>query len=157
MKHRKLRIAFSATCGIICLLLILLWVRSYWWQDSLSRSATSRGLLVFSSSRGTLMLLECPPLGYPAATLGWHLGSYRQEPSEQSGERSEDGWPWPFTWHFNQISGQFIIRAPHWLFVTASGILAVVTPWLPWRFSLRTLLIAMTLVAVVLGLIVASN
>ena len=30
-----------------------------------------------------------------------------------------------------------------------------VAPWLRWRFTLRTLLIATTLVAVVLGLIVA--
>ena len=29
MKYCKLRIAFSAVCGIICLLLIVLWVRSY--------------------------------------------------------------------------------------------------------------------------------
>ncbi len=34
-KYRKLRIAFSATCGIICLLLIALWVRSYYRVDSL--------------------------------------------------------------------------------------------------------------------------
>jgi hypothetical protein len=28
---RYLRIAFSATCLIACVLLIVLWVRSYWW------------------------------------------------------------------------------------------------------------------------------
>ena len=33
MKYRKLRIAFSATCGIACVLLVVLWVRSYWWVD----------------------------------------------------------------------------------------------------------------------------
>ena len=44
----------------------------------------------------------------------------------------------------------------HWSAVLLSGVLAVV-PWIPrlsWRFSLRTLLIAMTLIAVVLGAIV---
>ncbi len=30
---RLLRIAFSAVCGIVCLLLIALSVRSYWWFD----------------------------------------------------------------------------------------------------------------------------
>ena len=30
MRFRKLRIAFSATCLIACVLLIVLWVRSYW-------------------------------------------------------------------------------------------------------------------------------
>lgn len=36
MKHRKLRIAWSVGGGIVCLLLILLWVRSYWWADLLA-------------------------------------------------------------------------------------------------------------------------
>jgi hypothetical protein len=30
---RKLRIAFSLMSGIVCLLLIALWIRSYWWYD----------------------------------------------------------------------------------------------------------------------------
>ena len=45
---------------------------------------------------------------------------------------------------------------PHWLPALLSATLAVI-PWvgsIPYRFSLRTLLIATTLVAVVLGLIV---
>src|SRR6185295_4017804 len=33
MRFRKLRIAWSATCLIACVLLIVLWVRSYWWED----------------------------------------------------------------------------------------------------------------------------
>ena len=30
MRFRKLRIAWSVACGIACVLLIVLWVRSYW-------------------------------------------------------------------------------------------------------------------------------
>ena len=30
---RKLRIAWSVGCGIVCLLLIVLWVRSHWRKD----------------------------------------------------------------------------------------------------------------------------
>jgi hypothetical protein len=37
MKHRKLRIAFSALCGVLCLLLIGLWVRSYWRTEGIAR------------------------------------------------------------------------------------------------------------------------
>jgi hypothetical protein len=33
-RFRKLRIAFSAVCGIACVLLIALWVRSYMWRDN---------------------------------------------------------------------------------------------------------------------------
>jgi hypothetical protein len=44
----------------------------------------------------------------------------------------------------------------YWLLSVSTIILAAL-PWLRWRFTLRTLLIAMTLVAVVLGLIVWLN
>ena len=44
---------------------------------------------------------------------------------------------------------------PFWAPVLVLSLIAV-APWLPQRFSLRTLLIATTLVAVVLGLIVWS-
>jgi hypothetical protein len=45
---------------------------------------------------------------------------------------------------------------PHW-FVTLLFIALAAIAWIPGRFSLRTLLIAMTLVAVVLGLIVYAT
>ena len=47
---------------------------------------------------------------------------------------------------------EFILAARHWfvlILLAASGM----APWLSWRFSLRTLLIVVTLVAVMLGLI----
>jgi hypothetical protein len=42
---------------------------------------------------------------------------------------------------------------PYWLVFFSVAALAS-APWIHWRFSLRTLLIAMTLVAILLGLIV---
>jgi hypothetical protein len=44
-------------------------------------------------------------------------------------------------------------RFPHW-FAILIACAASIAPWLAWRFSLRTMLIAMTLVAVALGLVV---
>ena len=35
MRFRKLRIAFSVLCAATCVLLIVLWVRSYWWIDQI--------------------------------------------------------------------------------------------------------------------------
>ena len=43
------------------------------------------------------------------------------------------------------------IKTPIWFVVAMCGLVAAI-PWLRWRFSLSTLLIATTLVAVVLGL-----
>jgi hypothetical protein len=45
------------------------------------------------------------------------------------------------------------VRVPYW-FASSLSILLATLPWFYWRFSLRTLLIGTTLVAVVLGLIV---
>jgi hypothetical protein len=45
---------------------------------------------------------------------------------------------------------------PYWSLVLVTPLLAV-APWIRWRFSLRTVLIATTLVAVVLGLIVYAS
>jgi hypothetical protein len=51
----------------------------------------------------------------------------------------------------------FAIR--YWSAVTLSAALAILPwlSWLRWRFSLRTLLIATTLIAVVLGLVVYAS
>jgi hypothetical protein len=57
------------------------------------------------------------------------------------------------------LRDRYSLTAPYWFFVLFSGTAAVV-PWIHevrWHFSLRTLLIATTLVAVVLGLAVYAN
>jgi hypothetical protein len=51
------------------------------------------------------------------------------------------------------ITDESDIRVPFWLMAIVTSVLAA-APWVPSRFSLRTLLIATTLVAVLLGLIV---
>src|SRR5258708_7822240 len=48
MRFRKLRIAFSATCLIACVLLIALWVRSYYSEDILNINVLSRGFTAWS-------------------------------------------------------------------------------------------------------------
>src|SRR5262245_13448315 len=46
---RGLRIAWSVWWGILCVLLIVMWVRSYWYADSVTRTTTpSRGIRVSS-------------------------------------------------------------------------------------------------------------
>src|SRR5918995_3829478 len=46
MKYGKLRIAWSVGWGLLCLLLIVLWVRSYWWNDFASHRLAARDFLV---------------------------------------------------------------------------------------------------------------
>ena len=53
---RLLRIAFSAVCGIVCLLLIVLWIRSYWWQDFYSWRLSDNRFSLTASGRGWILL-----------------------------------------------------------------------------------------------------
>ena len=50
MKFRKLRIALSVTWGVACLLLIVLWVRSFYFGDVILWSVTKWNGLQFTST-----------------------------------------------------------------------------------------------------------
>ena len=56
----------------------------------------------------------------------------------------------------NPKAGASITIVPFWfpMFLFATGGVAAAAPWIKWRFSVRTLIIATTLVAVVLGIVV---
>jgi hypothetical protein len=139
MRFRKLRIAWSVGCVIACALLIALCVRSYRWCDNALSVlghdlASVRGNVViddticFESVDGKIIYLGGGAAGRFCA-LSISLANVA---------------------YVRQGNG---IAVPYWALVFP---LAVFTsaPWLRWQFSLRTLLIATTLVAVVLGAIV---
>jgi hypothetical protein len=145
---RYLRIAFSATCLIACVLFIVLWVRSYWWCDDIvGPVGTTQSFCIWSD----------------VGQVGFSLVDHRLK-------SLADGGPWVFAseWTGNlpprsRIDIPFLpswatehdVVIRDWCLVLLMGA-SVAAPWCHWRFSLRTLLIAMTLVAVVLGLVVWS-
>ncbi len=141
---RYLRIAFSATYLIACVLLIVLWVRSYWYHDGCYYFHGS-GYIGVGSFRGNLLpFFE----ENPTAVVKWHV--YSDPVDKDPHFRS-------FTW-FNQLPRNFYVSIPHWFIALLIAALGSV-PWLRWskRFSVRTLLIATMLVALVLGLVVWSS
>ena len=148
-KYRKLRIAFSAVCGIICLLLIVLWVRSHRAEDRASGRLSSGGIRLYSS-RGWIVLFKNNTPSASWYTWDISLGSdYWLDPADT---RLRYALPLNFFGR-SAISN---ISLPHWVLALASVAFAT-APWLsyrPFRFSLRTLLIATTLFAAILGLIV---
>jgi hypothetical protein len=132
MKYRKLRIAWSVGCGVVCLLLVVLWVRSYWRYDHVFFPGPHR----IASMNGRISLDENFIMKGPIPTWRLDLGAIRLV--SVSGNLTPSG------------VGRAI---PHYLLATMTALLAI-APWLPSRFSLRALLVAMTFVAVGLGVVV---
>jgi len=169
---RYLRIAVSAVCIVACVLLIGLWVRSYWRMDQLIRRVsttdyvaytTIQGQFVFGRSndpilramfkqnwtrRGFAMkdwgaALSGPVAYFPATAPGPHDSELMRLPRFSSR-------PFVIT---TPGTSYYEVIVPYWLIVLSTASLAAL-PRIPWRFSLRTLMIATTLVAFLLGLVV---
>lgn len=151
---RGLRIAVSAVCGILCVLLVILWVRSYRYTDMEYRVGSDGVATNVVSDLGNLhidrsIMSDGKSVGPPTF---WNIDGY--VPSKAALAEAGDR-PWVrtrFRWEASATG--FFVMVPHWFLVTCFGFAAAI-PWLPqfmWRFSLRTLLIVTTLIAVVLGL-----
>jgi hypothetical protein len=150
-RFRKLRIAFSAACGIICLLLIALWVRSYTIVDNLTVRVSSRSMVRLGSALAQTTIEHTSfSWIYPGA---WHHEAHSSDLLDHA--RSEKAVATPPNFWFGIYPQTTILIMKHWALVLLAGVVGV-APWLPLRFSLRTLLIAMTLVAAILGIIVIS-
>ena len=182
MRFRKLRIAWSVAWSVLCVLLVMLWVRSnYWRADRLHCPLWDKQAFVVASMYGRVTVVAYEPSPEPNE---WKNGyfSYRvddqqafpgyvsnsvlgfgrlQRPFHYVPEvvvpmpGKPAGWNTVYNAGATMVNGSGVF-VPDWFLVGVAGGLAV-APWLKLsrRFSLRTLLIATTLVAVVLGLIVA--
>ncbi len=147
MKHRKLQIAWSVAWGIVAVLLIALWVRSYWWCDDLvGPLGATRSFYVWSDKGHIGVGLVGQRMRSLADGGPWAIAS------EWTGDVPPEfaALPWLPTW-----AQERCVIAPNWSLLLLTGMIAT-APWLHWsrRFTTRTLLIATTLVAVGLGLIV---
>jgi hypothetical protein len=149
VKFRKLRIAWSVFWGLACVLLIVLWVRSYYRGDYLIMPATDTRGFGGNSLNGWLKLStfsvgKDDPWRWvrePKRKAMVTYGTFFEAKQNRFG----------FGWH--QIKSTYAVMMPHWFPLLLAAMVAAI-PWVSWRFTLRTLLIATTLVAVVLGVVV---
>jgi len=140
---RYLRIAFSAMCGVVCLLLIVLWVRSYWQWDTLQYEDLSESREV-TSQNGFLLVDKI----YQKGKGRWWFGS---DPAEFPADlRSQLSVCWYDADGDLQGPG---VTIPHWLIVLFFVGLGI-APWTLRRYSPRTLLVFTTGIAALLGLLV---
>jgi hypothetical protein len=142
IRYRKLRIAWSVACGILCLLLIALWIRSYWIADAL------RGpQMTFASLFGRVAVSHFPLQedGTPKFNTNWE---HETLPVEDQVRK-----PGVRRLVFRRELGHISLTIPYWLAAFTVVILATL-PWLPCRFSIRRLLIGTAILSAVLGLLV---
>jgi hypothetical protein len=147
MNYRKLRIAWSVGWGVLCLLLIALWVRSYWRFDRCLLARSSNRVVSISSNLGVISLVDGDRSRVISGAFGWS-----QRPASPEWREAQNFVGFAYG---RGSAGSMIVCFPIWLLIIAVLPIAV-TPWLRWlhQFSLRALLIATTVVAVGLGLLV---
>jgi hypothetical protein len=144
---KTLRIAWSVAWGLAAVLLCVLWARSYWHADAIEINQ-GHDLTLIESLQGQITFYDGRWLDYypPVKNLFYWKTKRVSE--------AKPTWGRGFMW----ISGPHDeFSLPHWCPGLISAALAAL-PWRRWpdRFSLRTLLIAITMVSVVLGLMVWS-
>jgi hypothetical protein len=155
MRFRKLRIAWSVGWIIACVLLIVLWVRSYYVNDVVWNVNKSFVVITIGSTSGTAYLFR-ENRGVASITVALSGGGTATDKVSQTfGWKHTSSKPAKidsmFKWESTATA--IMIHIPYWL-LEVPFVAAGLIPWLPRRFTLRTLLIATTVVAVVLGLIV---
>lgn len=150
---RYLRIGWTVFWLATCILLIGLWARSYWWADTLGQSVTRPGFPIATSMQGNVCLggtitINSPSLQFNARRFCRNT-MFLTSISIDEYRFTNDKWE-------NTVTLDGIVMAIPFAALLPTVLLAAVSPWFPWskRFSLRTLLVFTTMVAVVLGLIV---
>jgi hypothetical protein len=156
MRYRQLRIAWSVFCGLAAVLLIVLWARSYWRFDSMRRVADWSTTFVHIE-----VCSDCGWIGFTVEDALYRLDLQAAEKNRwrydsfPNGGRPRPAWNAAQDPRFPMPTFRYHVALPHWLLAFLIASFAAV-PWivqLRWRFSLRTMLIATTLIAVVFGLI----
>src|SRR4051812_22362745 len=102
MRFRKLRVAWSVFWGVACVLLIVLWVRSYWWIDTLDASCR------ITSSRGLMWLVVSDSTRNHTS---WGIATERMDDSTVNVERLMQKVT-NFGFHFSHEASDYLLIAP---------------------------------------------
>jgi hypothetical protein len=150
---RKLRIGWTVVFGIACVLLMVMWLRSGSTFDSVGWYSSKGMYYSLMSQYGHLTVVKGYNPNFTPVGMYYSIGQKALEPFV--GSPSEPtlsgilGLRW-YSSHGVRAFRELILAVPHWMAVAACAIFAA-APWSRWRFSLRALLVATTLVAVGLG------
>src|SRR4051794_32106050 len=140
MNFRKLRIAWSVFWGLACVLLIVLCVRSYWWATNIQLPPLMSHGIQCRLMRNVVMIRI---ISLDSWDLGWTTDFENVYKSDSRYAHFHQNLTKPsFLLQFREEGpGTIALRYPYWFAALIVGMIAEL-PWVRWRFSLRTLLIA---------------
>ena len=148
---RALRITWTAFWGVAAVLLVALWVRSYWWGEVCTKPVSATRTLVLGSYDGWVTVRVTN--GNPYGKQFWIKRHSRAEIEKiEAVDRQMGGQVVPSNYKFG-FTGDGALRTPY-LLPFLFAVLVATAPWLRRSFSLRTLLVAITLVGLGLGTVV---
>src|SRR5262245_34253035 len=156
MKFRKLRTTWSVFWAVLALLVCAMWVRSITWADAVTGPfVTSEDVIIVRSLPGVVDINHQPGTSPPP----WSkiTDDARQIWDDiQNADPAARPYESRFWGMFHVDLSWPAITFPYWFAVLTTALVATL-PWLRLRFSLRTLLIATTIIAVALGIVVWSS
>jgi hypothetical protein len=152
MLRRLLNIA-SIVCLVLCVALMGMWVRSYYWIDSFTFNPWGSYALGGSSVLGRILFGSASAQGGPKTKVFTF---------SQDAAANWDTFLKSIDSRFSGVTGfglyhngfDLVIMVPYWFAILLAGALAF-APWsrVKYRFGLHTLFVLTTFLAVVLGMI----
>src|SRR3954454_13968040 len=136
LRFKKLRIAWSAFCGVACVLLLALWVRSYWYWDIVAKGwgATPNQCVRLDSYSGAFSMLYLDERNDSTITFArWKVTTLPSAKADTFVPIGgfDDGYA---GFLYKRLSDGFEIDLPYWFLAPIPGLCA----WLPWQRWPRT-------------------
>ena len=153
MLRRLLNIA-SIVCLVLCVALMGMWVRSYLTDNEFPRVSMR---FFLNAMDGRLLICDSPLAVaglYPSAAGYWQVVIYTGYTGIEPHRSTLGGSGRSYGFGFVHSANALVLLLPFWFLVLASGSLAMIFQlrWPP-QFTLRSLFIATTFLAIVLGMI----
>jgi hypothetical protein len=148
---RYLRVGFSVMWGVLCVLLAVMWVRSYWVADAVTYIHSVKRLVNTYSAWGRCLITV-----RPQSWADLSSAQYSYDIDSQSFVTLPNAL---LGFYFHQVPSEAVttVVVPYWFATLLTGaVAAVASPWFHWRFSVRTLLVITAIVAVSLGSVVTT-
>lgn len=156
---RALRISITAAGLLMSALVAVMWLRNFWWADVFWAPLPNAGQVAIASADGQVEFgISYPALrGAARANQGTELWGWQTYTASRN-RVFDILLPWKQVIHYRVTRNGSIAMLPHWLLAIVPLLLAGML-WIRWsrRFTIRTMLVITTLVAVVLALVVTAG